>query len=120
MSRRKPTPQMLADAERDLALGSAVRALIARNEVVLIERLDGAHLVSVGQRLGTEALADMDVSRLEPAARGRLLASLRTRVNTELRRYGIEVEALRFVNFALGLRTLRLLTDARAADEKGW
>lgn len=61
-----------------------------------------------------EALADMSASRLQPEARGRLLAALRTRVNTELRRYGVEVTALRFTNFALGLRTLRLLTDAPA------
>ncbi len=61
-----------------------------------------------------EALADMDVARLAPDARGRPLGSLRTRVDTELRRYGINVRALRFTNFALNLRTYRLLTDSTA------
>jgi regulator of protease activity HflC (stomatin/prohibitin superfamily) len=65
-----------------------------------------------------EALADMDVGRLAPEARGRLLASLRTRVNTELRRYGMEVSALRFTNFALNLRTYRLLTDSSGLPAK--
>jgi regulator of protease activity HflC (stomatin/prohibitin superfamily) len=65
-----------------------------------------------------EALAEMDASRLAPDARGRLLAALRTRVNTELRRYGINVRALRFTNFALNLRTYRLLTDRSGLPDK--
>ena len=66
-----------------------------------------------------EALAEMDASRLAPDARGRLLAALRTRVNTELRSYGMDVKALRFNNFALNLRTYRLLTD-RGSTSDGW
>jgi regulator of protease activity HflC (stomatin/prohibitin superfamily) len=69
------------------------------------------------QSIPAEALAEMDVARLAPDARGRLLAALRTRVNTELRRYGMEVSALRFTNFALNLRTYRLLTDASGAGK---
>ena len=59
-----------------------------------------------------EELATMDRERLEPERRGRLLLSLRTRVNNELSQYGMNVTALRFTNFALNLRTYRLLTDS--------
>lgn len=66
-----------------------------------------------------EELATMDRERLEPDRRGRLLLSLRTRVNNELAAHGMRVTALRFTNFALNLRTYRLLTDS-SQPTPGW
>ncbi len=58
------------------------------------------------------ALAEVAAERLEPDSRGRLIAALRKQVNTELKEYGLEVSSLRFTNFALNLKTIRLLSGA--------
>lgn len=58
-------------------------------------------------------LADVEVERLDPkrGRRDRLLAELQGSINETIREYGLEVITLRMNNFAIGLRTLRLLLD---------
>jgi regulator of protease activity HflC (stomatin/prohibitin superfamily) len=58
-----------------------------------------------------EKLVEVEPSRLESGARGRLLTDLQKWVGAELAKYGIEVSRLSFTSFVLAPRTYRLLTD---------
>ena len=58
-----------------------------------------------------DQLATVAERRLDVAARGRLLASLRTTLNTELGKYGITVERIRFTDFAPNARVYRVFND---------
>jgi regulator of protease activity HflC (stomatin/prohibitin superfamily) len=60
-----------------------------------------------------EHLADVDPDRFDPARgkRDRLLAELAQEADAETQKFGVRVLAIRFGNFAVGVRTLRLLTE---------
>lgn len=67
-----------------------------------------------------EHLADVDPDRFDPARgkRDRLLAELASEADAETQRFGVRVRAIRFGNFAVGVRTLRLLTEPAALPPK--
>lgn len=58
-----------------------------------------------------DKLADVDVSRLDGGSRRRLVADLKKWMNKELEFAGIEVLAIRFTNFMVGVRSYRFMTD---------
>lgn len=60
-----------------------------------------------------ERLADVDPDRFDPARgkRDRLLEELRAEADAATALFGVRVQAIRFTNFALGIRALRLLTE---------
>lgn len=58
-----------------------------------------------------EKLSTMDANRLTVEARGRLLAALRTTLNTEFRPYGIQVDDLRFTDYVPSAPVYRLFND---------
>ncbi len=59
----------------------------------------------------SEKLADVDAGRLEPEGRRRLITDLLRWLNEDTSRYGVEVQLLRFTNFAVNQRAYRLLVD---------
>ena len=63
-----------------------------------------------------EHLADVDPDRFDPARgkRDRLLAELASEADAETVKFGVRVRAIRFGNFAVGVKTLRLLTEPAA------
>jgi hypothetical protein len=64
-------------------------------------------------------LADVEATRLDAAGRRRLLTDLVRWLDAETREYGVRVIGLRFTNFAINLRSYRLLIDA-ALPATGW
>lgn len=58
-----------------------------------------------------EALSTVEGDRLNVEARGRLLAALRKTLNTELGKYGITVEQIRFTDFVPNAPVGRLFND---------
>jgi regulator of protease activity HflC (stomatin/prohibitin superfamily) len=109
------TPMSVLTLQDGTTLNYSVSATVEIIDAIkaLVE-IDDAH--ETAQELITariaEYMAGLDPKRLEADARGRLLAALQKVCNTELNQYGINVKALRFTNFALNLRTYRLLTDS--------
>jgi regulator of protease activity HflC (stomatin/prohibitin superfamily) len=74
------------------------------------------------ERLGAlcaARLAEVSPERVAPDNRRRLLGDLKRHVNAELGVFGVRVNALRFTNFGVNLRTFRLLTDT-AMVSSGW
>ncbi len=73
-------------------------------EETTAERVSGL----LGERLG-----DVDPKRFDPAygVRSRLLEELREEADKLTRAFGVTVRAIRFSNFAVGVRTLRLLAE---------
>jgi regulator of protease activity HflC (stomatin/prohibitin superfamily) len=61
-----------------------------------------------------DKLASVDVARMEPENRGRLMSSLSKWVQEEAATFGVEVTKVRFVSFVLRPRTFRLLQDQAA------
>jgi site-specific DNA-methyltransferase (adenine-specific) len=61
----------------------------------------------------SERLADAEPERFDPARgkRDRLLEAIRAAADDGTRAFGVRVDAVRFSNFAVGVRTLRLLTE---------
>jgi len=61
----------------------------------------------------SERLADVDPKRFDPARnkRDRLLEELREEIDTATKVFGVRVRSLRFNNFALGVRTYRLMSE---------
>jgi regulator of protease activity HflC (stomatin/prohibitin superfamily) len=59
----------------------------------------------------SEKLAEVDVQRLEPASRGRLIGACKRTLDTELDSYGVGVDRLRFNNFVRNMRVYRLFND---------
>lgn len=72
----------------------------------------------LGARIA-EKLAEVDAGRLDTGSRKRLLTDLTRWIDDETRQYGVRVTALRFTNFAVNLRTYRLLTDS-AVPATAW
>lgn len=64
-----------------------------------------------------ERLAKVDANRLDPERRGRLMADLLQWLDAETGQFGVRVLALRFTNFALNVRTYRLLMDTSQLPE---
>jgi regulator of protease activity HflC (stomatin/prohibitin superfamily) len=58
-----------------------------------------------------EKLAEVDVDRLKPERRGRLIAALEKAVHDEAATYGIEIGEIRFTSFVTNVKMLRLLID---------
>jgi regulator of protease activity HflC (stomatin/prohibitin superfamily) len=58
-------------------------------------------------------LADVEVDRLDPkrGKRDRVLSELQAAINDATAPFGLEVLSLRMSNFAIGLRTIRLMLD---------
>ena len=68
-----------------------------------------------------ERLAKVDPERFETAVRRRnLLQELASDLDEECLAFGVRVRALRFNNFAINLKTYRLLTDSATLLEKVW
>lgn len=61
----------------------------------------------------SDRLADADPARFDPApgVRAELVEELRAAADAETARFGVRVRAIRFANFALGVRTYRLLNE---------
>lgn len=61
----------------------------------------------------SERLADVEPSRFDPARgkRDRLIEDLREEMDAETSKFGVRIRALRFSNFALGVRTFRFLSE---------
>jgi regulator of protease activity HflC (stomatin/prohibitin superfamily) len=59
-----------------------------------------------------ERLAEVETAQLAPERRGRLLASLRKRVQDEVAEWGVEVTNLRFTTFVTRPRFYRVLGDS--------
>lgn len=80
-----------------------------------VERYSEATMELVSALLA-EHLADVDPDRFDPARgkRDRLLAELAAEADAETQKFGVRVRAIRFGNFAVGVRTLRLLTEPAA------
>ena len=80
-----------------------------------VERYSETTMELVGALLA-EQLADVDPDRFDPARgkRDRLLEELRAEADAATAAFGVRVRAIRFGNFAVGVRTLRLLTEPAA------
>lgn len=65
----------------------------------------------LGARIA-EKLAEVDAARLDTGARKRLLSDLTRWLDEETILYGVRVTTLRFTNFAVNLKSYRLLMDA--------
>lgn len=65
-----------------------------------------------------EKLAEVDAARLDPEKRKRLVSDLVRWVNGETEQYGLRVDAIRFTNFAINLRSYRLMMDTGLAGMK--
>lgn len=76
-------------------------------------------VIELASGVVAEVLADADPERFDPARgkRGRLLEEVREELDAECRRFGLEVRRLRLTNFALGVRTVRLLLDRAVLSE---
>ena len=59
-----------------------------------------------------EKLAEVAAERVTADKRRALLTQLRKWVNQETNLYGVEVEALRFTNFIVNVKTIRLLQES--------
>lgn len=61
----------------------------------------------------SERLADVEPERFDPARgkRGRLLEELTKAADESTSAFGVRVHTIRFSNFAVGVRTIRLLTE---------
>lgn len=79
----------------------------------LVERYEET-MVEFAAGMVAEELATVDPSKFEPkyGKRDRLLEALRLQIDNQMVRWGVRCTALRFTNFAVGLRTYRLLTAA--------
>ena len=77
---------------------------VSRWEAAVVELVAG---------LLADRLADADPARLDAAAdcRGALVEELRRAADAATSEFGVRIRALRFGNFALGVRTYRLLGD---------
>jgi regulator of protease activity HflC (stomatin/prohibitin superfamily) len=66
-----------------------------------------------------DRLAEADVGDFEPQykRRQKMIETLRAEVNKETLRHGVEVEAIRFNNFMIGVRVYRLLQDRATYSE---
>lgn len=76
-------------------------------------------VVELASGIVSEGLADADPDRFDPARgkRDRLIEELRDDVDKAVTMYGLTVMALRLNNFALGVRTVRLLVDKAVLGE---
>lgn len=76
-------------------------------------------VVEIASGIVAEGLADADPERFDPARgkRDRLIEELRSDVDAAVQVYGLTVMALRLNNFALGVRTMRLLLDKAVLGE---
>lgn len=74
-------------------------------------------VVELVSALLAEELAEKPDEQLHSS---RLETSLRTALNKQTTLYGIEVQAVRFANFAMNLRTYRLLVDSAVVTQAGW
>lgn len=76
-------------------------------------------VVEIASGIVSEGLADADPDRFDPARgkRDRLIEELRGEVDKAVQVYGLTVMALRLNNFALGVRTVRLLVDKAVLGE---
>jgi hypothetical protein len=88
--------------------------------VVKVERADDAlneienYMETTQELLGArvaEKLAEVDAARIDATGRKRLLTDLTRWLDDETEAYGVRVTGLRFTNFAINLKTFRLLTD---------
>ncbi len=77
-------------------------------------------VVELAARLVSVGLADADVERFDPARgkRDRLVEELRGELDRAVKVYGLSVTALGLNNFALGVRTIRLLLDHAVLGQK--
>ncbi len=76
-------------------------------------------LIELAGRVVSERLADADPDRFDPSykKRANLIEEIRGAVNETAKPYGMEVTALGLNNFALGVRTIRLLLDKAVLTE---
>lgn len=76
-------------------------------------------VVELAARKASEILADAEPERFDPARgkRARLIEEIRTELNDAVKVYGLSVPALGLNNFALGVRTIRLLLDKAVMSE---
>jgi len=77
-------------------------------------------VVEMAAAVLAEGLADADPDRFDPARgkRDRLLGEQRDGINEAIGPHGLVATALRMNNFALGIRTIRLLTDRATLGER--
>ncbi len=77
-------------------------------------------VVEMAARVASEELADADTDRFDPTRgkRDRLIESIRSKIDAAVNVYGVSVTALGLNNFALGVRTLRLLLDKAVISDK--
>jgi regulator of protease activity HflC (stomatin/prohibitin superfamily) len=76
-------------------------------------------VIELASGVVAEVLADADPERFDPARgnRSRLLEEVREELDAECQRFGLAVHRLRLTNFALGVRTIRLLLDRAVLSE---
>lgn len=77
-------------------------------------------VVELAARLVSVGLADAEAKRFDPTRgmRDRLVEELRAEIDAAVKVYGVSVTALGLNNFALGVRTIRLLLDRAVIGDK--
>lgn len=66
-----------------------------------------------------ERLAEVDVDRFKPEARGRLIGACRQSLGTQLAAYGVQVTSLRLNNFVRNIPVGRLFNDQLYPNNSG-
>lgn len=76
-------------------------------------------VVELAAGIVSDGLSDADPDRFDPARgkRDRLIEELRKDVDDAVNPYGLTIMAIRLNNFALGVRTVRLLVDKAVLGE---
>jgi regulator of protease activity HflC (stomatin/prohibitin superfamily) len=76
-------------------------------------------LLELSAGIISEVLADAESERFDPTynKRKRLIEELREEINSNVKEFGLHVASVRLNNFALGVRTVRLLLDKAVLAE---
>lgn len=114
------TPLLNITLSDDKTLGYSMTAIVHVDDPWKALNNVDDYEESVGELITSKAsdkLQEVDAGRLDYGSRRRLLTDLTRWVNEDTQPFGVEVDALRFTNFAINQRAYRLLID-RAIDSQ--
>jgi regulator of protease activity HflC (stomatin/prohibitin superfamily) len=112
----------LSDGHSTLTYSASalVRVIDVRAALVNIDSYEQTSQELLAAELAKE-LADADADRLTSDKRGRLITTIKNRISSETEKFGVVCEGLFFTNYAINLRTYRLLVDnATQTTTAGW